>query len=144
MKGRDKALWLAEKILFPVLVVCNVDTPAPPGLLEVVGIYVLWEGGMFLSLFELLALSESLVQISSSCRPFYRTHPSRLLFSSVGSIWGSLGANKARDELWEKGDTRGKKPSRDDFCCGLFLFPAQISSGPSRLAGNVEKRVDCV
>lgn len=144
MKGRDKALWLAEKILFPVLVVCNVDMPAPPGLLEVVGIYVLWEGGMFLSLFELLALSESLVQISSSCRPFYQTHPSHLLFSSVGSIWGSLGANKARDELWEKGDTRGKKPSRDGFCCGLFMFPAQICSGPSRLAGNVEKRVDCV
>lgn len=91
MKGRDKALWLAEKILFPVLVVCNVDTPAPPGLLEVVGIYVLWEGGMFLSLFELLVLSESLVQISSSCRPFYQTHPSHLLFSSVGHMYVHLG-----------------------------------------------------
>lgn len=46
---------------------------------------------MFLSLFELLVLSESLVQISSSCRPFYQTHPSHLLFSSVGHMYVRLG-----------------------------------------------------
>lgn len=110
MKGRDKVLWLAEKILSPVLAVCNVGMPVPPGLLEAVGIYVLREGGMFLSPFELLASSESLVQIRSSCRPFYRAHPSHLLFTCT-SIWGSLGANKAR-AVGERGHTEKETKQR--------------------------------